>query len=43
MVELAKHEGDSYARFAHSVTGLELERELRLVSEKWLRKDLIIG
>jgi hypothetical protein len=43
MVELAKHEGKSYARFAHPVTGLELEREFRFVSERWLRKDLFNG
>jgi hypothetical protein len=43
MMELAKGEGESYAQFAHTVTGLELERELRFVSERWLRDDLFIG
>jgi hypothetical protein len=43
MVELAKHEGQSYARFADPVTGLELEWEFRYVSKRWLRKDLFYG
>ena len=43
MVELAEHEGEFYFRFAHPVTGLELEHELSYVSERWIRKDLFHG
>lgn len=36
MVDLAKHEGESYKRLAEPVSGLELEGAFRYVSERWL-------
>jgi hypothetical protein len=42
-VELAKDEGQSYARLTNPVSALELETELRHVSKRWLGQDLFSG
>jgi hypothetical protein len=43
MVELAKHEGEYYARFAEPASGLDVETDLSFISKRWLRKDLFFG
>lgn len=40
MIDLAKHEGESYKRLAEPVSGLDLEHEFRYVSERWIGQDL---
>jgi hypothetical protein len=43
MVELAKHEGEYYARFAEPASGLDVEMELSFICKGWLGKDLFYG
>jgi hypothetical protein len=40
MVELAKHEGEYYARFTDPASGLDIEMELSFICKGWLGKDL---
>jgi hypothetical protein len=43
MIELAKHEGDRYARFAEPASGLEVEMELSFICQNWLGRNLFYG
>ena len=43
MVELTKHEGEFYGRFADPASGLDIETELSFISKRWLGKDLFFG
>lgn len=43
MIELAKHEGEYYARFAEPASGLDVETDLSFISKRWLGKDLFFG
>jgi hypothetical protein len=43
MIELAKHEGEYYARFADPASGLDVETDLSFISKHWLGKDLFFG